>query len=355
MQNFTLSGNHWFDSLSQPAMLVQNGTLFYFNAAAQALFAQTDTPLTDGGPVPDVLPEGESDCVTEVTVSGRRWSLLMRKQKAGTVCLFTPAEPVDHRRMAHLATQLRMRLSTLTISAEGLQNSLGEFWQKQNERWIACQNQSLYQLLRLTEELEFYGQTEDDLRILYQPSVLNLTRLGQDLTLLLTPLSEEAGHTFSYVPPKEDLFVAANEELMRKLVYQLVANAFHAGGDVTMKLQKRSSYAVLTLSDNGSGISGQVYSSLFSPEQRNLEYSSAGFGLGLLLCQRIATLYSGRLVVSPRKKGTQVALSLPLLQSGTWNQFRAPAPLPPEEISRQILTELSGVLPYRCFRSDDVG
>lgn len=354
MQDFTLSGNRWFDSLSQPVLLVQNGTILYYNQAAQALFAQTDTPLTDGGAAPDILPEGETDCVTEVVAAGIRWNLQMQQQKAGTLCLFTQIEQTDPLRMSQLAAQLRMRLSTLNLAAEGLQNNLGEFLERQNQRWIAHQNQSLHQLLRLTEQLEFYGQTEDELRMLYPPAVLNLKRIGEDLALLLESLNRDSVLTFTYQAPDQDLFVAANEELLRKLVYNLAANAFEADGNVTMKLKKRGVYAVLSLSDDGNGISAPVYSSLFAPEQRSSTGYAPGFGLGLPLCQRIAALYGGRLVVSPLKKGTQVVLSLPLLQPETVRLLRSPAPMSEEDARQQALTELSVVLPYHCFDPDNI-
>lgn len=354
MQNFTLSGDRWFDSLSQPALLVKNGTIYYYNEAAQALFSDSGTVLNVGDPTPEVLPEGDGDCVTEVVIGGCRWSLQAQKQEAGTLYLFTRRELADTERMAQLAALLRLRLSTLSISAEGLHSGLGEFLQKQNQRWISRQNQGLYQLLRLTQQLEFFGQTEDELRLYYPSSVLELGALGEELTTLLTPLSEEAGHSFTLQPPKETLYVAANEILLRRLVYNLTANAFEAGGNVTVKLKKQGAYAVLTFLDDGKGIPGKKYSTLFDSERKDWDSHATGFGLGLPLCQRVANLYGGRLVVSPRKKGTQVTLSLPLLRSGFQGMLRSPTPILSEDSSSQLLTELSGVLPFHCYGSDEL-
>lgn len=354
MEDFTLSGKLWFDALPQPMLLTKNGTIIYQNPPAKALWEKAGLTCSEGDALPECLPPEEADAVTALQLGGQQWTVQTQCQPAGTLYLFSPVPTQDSIRMAQLSTLMRLRLSHLNLACEGLQNHLGEFLQRQNHQWIARQNQCLHQMMRLTEQLEFFGETEDHLELLYPRCVLNLDRVGKTVEELLLPLSQEAGHSFTYIPPVEPLFVQANDHLLRKLVYNLTANAFHAGGDVTLTLKKKGKKALMLLSDNGSGISAGDYATLFHPELREDTPYSAGFGLGLPLCQRIAALYGGQMAVTHRRKGTLVTVSIPLLRPEDCDELRSPPVSFWEDQCRQMMTEMSNELPWKCYGPDDV-
>jgi light-regulated signal transduction histidine kinase (bacteriophytochrome) len=66
---------------------------------------------------------------------------------------------------------------------------------------------------------------------------------------------------------------------------------------------------VITVADNGSGISAFAMDRLFRPLAKGSE--RAGAGMGLAICKRIAETHGGSILAIPREQGTQISLLLP--------------------------------------------
>lgn len=352
MKNFTLSGNQWFDGLPQPALLADSGTVLYYNDAARDLFHSNGIRLMEGGPLPHVLTRLTEDGVTDMLLGGQRWSLMVQSQEAGTLYLFTPCSEANMDYNARIATQLNTRIQRLAMASDGLQMRLGEFLTTQHESWIARQNQSIYQLTRLGQLLEFMGLSDEELRLIYPSTTVDLMEMCSNMELLLSGLCDELGRKFTFQFAMGEYYCIVNEELLRRAIYNLVVNAFYAEGDVVLKLKRQGSHALLLLSDNGRGIPSQKYPILFTAAYQPPSLHETGMGLGLSACQRIATLYGGNLVVSPRKPGTLVTLSIPLTRGKEDVALHAVLPMSMEEARIQALTEMSDILPFRCYRPD---
>lgn len=352
MKNFTLSGNRWFDGLNQPALLADSGTVLYYNAAARELFRSDGISLSDGGPLPAPLSELTEDGATELLLGGQRWSLLVQSQEAGTLYLLTSMAESSLDYNARIASQLNTRLQRLTAASEGIQMRLGEFLTTQHETWLARENQSIYQLTRLGQLMEFMGLSDDELRLLYPSGTVELVEILGNVEPLLADLGHELGRSFTFQFAMGEYYSDINESLLRLAIYNLAANSFQAEGDVVLKLKRQGSHALLLLSDNGKGIPPQKYASLFSSAYQPLALHETGLGLGLAVCQRIAALYGGRLVVSPRKPGTLVTMSLPLNHSKCGVTLRTVSLMSMEEARIQALTELSDILPVQCYRPE---
>lgn len=358
MLNFTLSGNAYFDGIPQPVLLARDGTIQYYNPAAAELFALTEKPLKEGEALPAGFPQ-EAGALAELEIGGRPWSVQSRTVESGVLYLLRPAEGtpgLPQERIEQLAVQMRLLMSPLSISIEALQKSMVETEQIRNDPWISRLNHSQHQLLRLVDHLDFYGQSDEDLAMLYPPSVLDLAGLCRELERVLSYLAGQAGRSFVYRESQSSLLVSCNEHLMRKLVYNLTSNAFRAGGNVIMRLEKKGKQAILTLEDDCQGIPPEKLAILFSPEEERplLENLQGGFGLGLPICRRIARLSGGALMVNPGKKGTKVSLSLPLCTAEQAKVLRSEGIYRPEQSYNQVLMELSDVLPASCYGQEAV-
>lgn len=109
-----------------------------------------------------------------------------------------------------------------------------------------------------------------------------------------------------------------NEELMSHIWINLIGNAFKytpAGGRIALRVSVKNKEAVISVSDNGIGMSDEVIKRIFDKfYQGDNSHSESGNGLGLSLVKRIVELCEGRIKVeSEEGKGTEFTIYLPFL------------------------------------------
>lgn len=108
-----------------------------------------------------------------------------------------------------------------------------------------------------------------------------------------------------------------DEDLMEKLLYNLLSNAFKftpSGGEIILRLADalaNKNEMEIQVIDTGEGISDTDLIHLFEPFYQG-ENQTRGTGIGLSLCKEIATLHHGNIEVNSRKgRGTTVVVKLP--------------------------------------------
>ncbi len=102
-------------------------------------------------------------------------------------------------------------------------------------------------------------------------------------------------------------------EQLRQVFYNLISNAYQSlrasGGRIDLTTRANDYEVIITVADNGSGISPEVMGSLFEPY---LTTKAAGTGLGLLIVRRIVREHGGEIEIeSEAGAGTRVILYLP--------------------------------------------
>ncbi len=100
---------------------------------------------------------------------------------------------------------------------------------------------------------------------------------------------------------------------MQEVFVNLVRNALEATteGAVTIRIESRPGYRVLTIADTGPGIPLEVQSRLFQPFVTTKRHKG-GTGLGLALCRNIVTAHGGEIHFSSTLgKGTTFTVTLP--------------------------------------------
>jgi signal transduction histidine kinase len=125
----------------------------------------------------------------------------------------------------------------------------------------------------------------------------------------------------------EDVGAELDAVLVQRLIANLIANAIDAspeGNDIVVSLERlirvdgKPEWVRLKVADKGEGISRENLNRVFTPyfTTKDRGDKERGFGLGLAICRRIATLHGGSLTIdSQLKKGTTVQLDLPSRQS----------------------------------------
>lgn len=114
----------------------------------------------------------------------------------------------------------------------------------------------------------------------------------------------------------ENIFVDAHEGQLSQVFTNLLINASHAieeGGDIEVKLSSDGELAVVSISDNGKGMSPQTLTKIFEPFYTDKPVG-VGSGLGLSISYGIIEKHKGDIQVeSTLGKGSVFTVSLPLL------------------------------------------
>lgn len=105
-------------------------------------------------------------------------------------------------------------------------------------------------------------------------------------------------------------------ELVNEIWINILGNAVkytQNGGKISVTCVKKDGQAVVTVKDNGIGMSEETLSRVFEKfYQADSKHSRGGLGLGLTLCKKIAEMFGGKIVCeSELKKGTTVTVTLP--------------------------------------------
>jgi len=117
----------------------------------------------------------------------------------------------------------------------------------------------------------------------------------------------------------QPIWVTGDQELLRELVTNLVANAVQytpAGGRIDVTLGSVDGHAVLRVADTGIGISPRLRERVFEEFYRTgqaKEHFPDGTGLGLAISHRIVQIHEGRIAADcPQTGGTVFTVHLPV-------------------------------------------
>jgi len=119
------------------------------------------------------------------------------------------------------------------------------------------------------------------------------------------------------------IWVRGDEELLRELVTNLLANAIQytpRGGAIDVRMVRRGESAVLTVSDTGIGITDKALEEIFQEFYRAQEAKQlfpSGTGLGLAIVRRIVEIHHGSVRAERRPEGGSIfRVWLPLSGQG---------------------------------------
>ncbi len=132
--------------------------------------------------------------------------------------------------------------------------------------------------------------------------------------------AEEAGVSLKFRLPNGVVPVHADRKAVRQILFNLISNAIKfttSEGTVTVTLSTQGGDALITVSDNGVGMTAEDAARLGNPYQQaaSAQVTDArGTGLGMALVKSLAELHDGAMSVqSELGCGTKVCVRLPVL------------------------------------------
>lgn len=124
-----------------------------------------------------------------------------------------------------------------------------------------------------------------------------------------------------YRRPEKPIWINGDRDSLLQLLLQLVLNAEHAihegreSGEIHLKCEASDGYAMISIDDNGCGMSAEMREHIFDPFFTTRP-SRHRTGLGLSVCHGIVEQHGGDVIVqSEIGHGTSFRIRLPLTQS----------------------------------------
>ena len=169
------------------------------------------------------------------------------------------------------------------------------------------------------------GRIKDLITNLFELSRIEIEGSGDDIeSVSIDDVIVAICDDISFIKDRDDLFnlnlesinIMANTVLIYTMLRNLTDNAVRYSADdgvVDIRLHRDTEFIRISIRDYGIGIDSDILESIFEPFYRaEGSRSSEGFGLGLPLADRIASLYGGKIEVKSKPgEGSEFTVILP--------------------------------------------
>ncbi len=347
-----------------PVLALENGTIRMMNAAARQAFPGCRIGDRASALFPDPIIYDQAERYVSAVVIGAVSYTVSALRCGGMMYLSLTADRPASEQRGYLSDGLLSgMLSTMFnigLSSNRLRSVLpADAADARN--YLAMLDHSYHSLLRRLNNLNLLISLSEGSMELVQRRV-DLVTLCADIAASTSLLTRAAYAKVEFIAEPETLPACLDAQKVEQLILNLLINSLKhtpKDGTVRLKLTQSGSNALISVSDNGSGIPPAQLKSVFSSFQsRNgLEAMCAenGSGFGLSLCRVIAEKHGGTLILESREgEGTDVRVLLPLTPPGTVDLMSS-VPAYGNGGMALILTELSELLDagtYASYMSD---
>ncbi|MDJ0702852.1 MAG: HAMP domain-containing sensor histidine kinase [Leptolyngbyaceae cyanobacterium MO_188.B28] len=205
---------------------------------------------------------------------------------------------------ADASHELRSPITAVKTSVEVMRNHPERIHPKDIKKLAAIASATT-QMSRLVEDLLFLARSggESNAMPTRDWEVVCLNKALQDLIELLDPTAHSQGltleaHWLAQVSVMGDPFQ------LTRLFSNLLGNAFQytpSGGNVTIEVDKRHRFAIISIKDTGIGIAPEHLSQVFDRfwrADKARSHQKGGMGLGLSIVQAIVEQHNGKITVN---------------------------------------------------------
>ena len=330
----------------EAAALVRQGKLVYLNKSARELLGEDALgkrlELLLG---PEVAHSQAHAFLANVTVGGKNFVLRVTEDGGSRIIFLSRPDATPFSLSDPFLYSLRSTLMNIGLAADELRLLAEERGSDEALTGIARLTANYYGLLRLS--------ANTSVALAGAEGTLPCNPCALDLSALFGSVMEGVR---SFLPERSfqwELGTGLTAPADPELILNLLSNCLiHGQGSdrIRVGLTEGRGCVVLSVSDNGCGIAPELLHTVFDRYRHSFDVAGmdSGPGLGLTVCQHIARVHGGTLLLESRSgQGTTVRVSLS--RSAGRLKLRAPG-TPPLCQTRDLLIGLAGCLPEAGYQ-----
>lgn len=220
--------------------------------------------------------------------------------------------------IALLGHDLKSPFNILLGYSELLKENLRQLHIDEVEDFVDKINTTVKSTYNLLENILLWAREQSG-KILFAPQKLSFIEIWMDTLNILKPLADAKDIVINYTAT-DKISVFADSDMLKTVMRNLVSNSIkftNKGGVINIKAEGGTENVLITVSDNGIGITQDNLLKLFDLGKICTTTGTAnetGTGLGLLLCKEFVEKHGGKIwVESEVGKGSNFKFTLPIV------------------------------------------
>ncbi|MGE0089326.1 MAG: ATP-binding protein [Bacteroidales bacterium] len=216
-----------------------------------------------------------------------------------------------------IAHDLRNPISTLLNSTAYVLTDIEDYSKEKTKTFISELNKLSQTTYNLLENLLDWSTSQMG-EIKFNPKTINIVGvIKENIELIKNKLDSKKITLTLDLPQKADVFV--DENMINTVIRNLISNAAkftNENGEIKISCKTENNICIISISDNGIGISKENFDKLFRIDQHHTTLGTQnekGSGLGLILCKEFIEQNGGTIsVTSEPGKGSTFNFTLNL-------------------------------------------
>jgi CheY-like chemotaxis protein len=242
--------------------------------------------------------------------------------------------------LAVLGHELRNPLSPIVTALELMGLRGGDAFLRER----AIIERQVRHLVRLVSDLLDVSRVSQGKLVLNKRSLEAIDVVFRAIEMA-SPLVEQRGHRLTVTVPETGLRIEADETRLAQVLANILNNAARytpEGGRIRVTAARDDGHVLLRVADSGIGMRPEVLSrifDLFVQEERGLDRSREGLGIGLAIAKGLVELHGGTIAARSDGEGlgSEFVIRLPLAGAAVPAVEGDRPPRAPEELGTRIL------------------
>ncbi len=218
-----------------------------------------------------------------------------------------------------LAHDLRNPFNSLLGFSDLLAEKINNYDSERIEHQIKIINQTAHRIHNLLDDLLLWSKSSDG-ELPFMPENCNVSDICHEVIELSRNNASDKKIAVNFIET-EAIQIKADKNMLKTILRNLVFNAIKfskENGNISLYAEKTSESVIITVSDNGIGISSENIPKLWDFEDKYTSKGTkgeSGSGLGLILCKEFVEKHGGKIwVESELGKGSDFKFTIPVIR-----------------------------------------